>query len=115
MIYQTLHITENSKICTIQFNRSEHKNALNRLMVTELKDALVKCREKSSIVVLEGSEEYFCTGADFKEINNLNDQGLLEENTPNDYYEILLWLMKMQCLVFLKCYLVYFLLVLCHF
>lgn len=64
--YNTLLVSVNDGICSIQMNRPHKKNALSKELVNEL----IYCFEQASeseavrVVILEGAEGTFCTGAD---------------------------------------------------
>lgn len=73
-MYQYLQIekTEN-EIAIIHIQRPEAKNALNMLMVTELKEAITKLENDNEVlcVILRGDSNYFIAGADIKEMVGL--------------------------------------------
>ena len=65
-LYNTLLVSIEDGICTVQMNRPHKKNALSKELVNEL----IYCFEQASesdavrVVILEGAEGTFCTGAD---------------------------------------------------
>jgi enoyl-CoA hydratase len=69
-MYQTLQYKEDGAVATIQLNRLQKKNSLNREMRTELERLFHELAEKAAVraVVLTGGEEIFCAGADIGEI-----------------------------------------------
>jgi enoyl-CoA hydratase len=69
-MYQTLQYHEDGAVATIQLNRPQKKNSLNLEMRKELERLLHDIAEKPDVraVVLTGSEEIFCAGADISEI-----------------------------------------------
>lgn len=78
MSYQTLLITNTPDIphiINITFNRLEHRNSLNNLLISELHDALNQIEKNPAyrMVILKGQQGIFCTGMDFEEAN---------QNTP---------------------------------
>ncbi len=68
MRYQTLQVDYRDPVCHIQLDRPAQDNAINDQLVTELHDVLSSCEHRSSVVVLAGSAQTFCTGADFREL-----------------------------------------------
>ncbi len=68
MRYQTIQVDHRDPVCHIQLDRPAHDNAINDLLVTELSDALTRCEQRASVVVLAGSAQTFCAGADFREL-----------------------------------------------
>ena len=64
--FNTLLVNIDAGICSVQMNRPHKKNALSKELVNEL----IYCFEQASesdavrVVILEGAEGTFCTGAD---------------------------------------------------
>jgi len=56
-------------ICHLVFDRPEANNAINARLVAECHAALDSCEDKASVVVLSGSADVFCFGADFTELS----------------------------------------------
>jgi polyketide biosynthesis enoyl-CoA hydratase PksH len=69
MSYQTLQVRFQEPVCFLRFHRPEAKNTINRVLIEECSHVLSLCEESITIVVLEGSPEVFCFGADFAEIH----------------------------------------------
>ncbi|MGB0647275.1 MAG: enoyl-CoA hydratase/isomerase family protein [Bradymonadia bacterium] len=65
-IYNTLLVDLDNGICTITMNRPHKRNALSKELVNELIYCLEQAGESDlvRVIVLEGSEGTFCTGAD---------------------------------------------------
>ena len=63
---QTLNVTIEDGICTLVMNRPHKRNALSKEMVNELVYCLEEAAEDESIrvIILEGADGTFCTGAD---------------------------------------------------
>ncbi|MEO0342769.1 MAG: enoyl-CoA hydratase [Pseudomonadota bacterium] len=70
MSYETLIVSLDDHVQTIQLNRPKAKNALNVQMTAELAAALrdADANDKVGAIVLTGSEEAFAAGADIKEM-----------------------------------------------
>lgn len=68
--YATLDTTINDGVMTITLNRPRAKNAMNQVMVAELIDCFMSLQKSNDIrvVVLRGSEQMFCAGADIKDM-----------------------------------------------
>jgi polyketide biosynthesis enoyl-CoA hydratase PksH len=84
MNYQTIKVRFQESICFLQFNRPEANNTINDLLIEEFHHVLAMCEESITIVVLEGSPEVFCFGADFQGIHqgvHSQTQGLLSPCT----------------------------------
>jgi polyketide biosynthesis enoyl-CoA hydratase PksH len=64
--YETLQVRFQNDICFIQIDRPEANNTINDQLIEELTRALDQCEAETKIVVLAGSPEVFCFGADFK-------------------------------------------------
>jgi len=70
LTFQTLIVERLNEVCTVTLNRPDSNNCINNVLIAELNSVLDECYESVRIVVLQGSEEYFCFGADFKEIQH---------------------------------------------
>lgn len=90
MNYQTIQVRFQGTVCFILFNRPEAKNTINSLLIDECLQVLKLCEESTTIVVLEGSPEVFCFGADFQNIHDNLADGPTTENDPEPLYD--LWL-----------------------
>ncbi|MGD0832562.1 MAG: enoyl-CoA hydratase/isomerase [Terracidiphilus sp.] len=90
MTYQTIKVEFHGPVCYLQFHRPEADNAINDLLVSECHDVLSICEETAKVIVLSGSPEVFCLGADFRAIgatpHGFKDNG----DGPESLYE--LWL-----------------------
>jgi enoyl-CoA hydratase len=69
-MYRTLIYQENGAVVTLQLNRPEKKNSFNGELRGELEDALRGIAGKAEIraLVVTGSDEIFCAGADISEM-----------------------------------------------
>jgi polyketide biosynthesis enoyl-CoA hydratase PksH len=88
--YQTLKVRFEEKVCFIQLYRPQADNTINSLMIGECLDVMEECRQKATLVVLEGLPEVFCLGADFQSIHDQIDGGSQEQDDPERIYR--LWL-----------------------
>jgi polyketide biosynthesis enoyl-CoA hydratase PksH len=66
--YQTLQVDFRDPVCHIQLARPDDGNTINDLLVMELQAVLSLCEPRSSVVVLAGSAQTFCMGADFRDL-----------------------------------------------
>lgn len=93
MSYQTLLITNNPDIphlINITLNRLEHRNSLNKLLISELHDVLDQIEKNPDcrMVILKGQQGIFCTGMDFKEASQSNtEEGTTQ--SPSEYMDLL--------------------------
>jgi enoyl-CoA hydratase/carnithine racemase len=69
-MHQTLKYAEDGAVATIRLHRPEKKNAFNAEMRHEMASVLDDLTRKSAIraVVITGSDEIFCAGADISEM-----------------------------------------------
>lgn len=89
--YETIQVRFDEDICFIQIHRPEANNAINDRLIEEFAEALNLCEETVKIVVLEGSPEVFCFGADFNEIQKSFESKVQhQEQNPEPLYN--LWL-----------------------
>ncbi len=85
MSYQTIKLRLEPPICYLQLYNPAQGNTINDLMLTECLHALTALSESVHIVVLEGTEDYFCLGADFSGLQTSNANA----QTPELYYSLL--------------------------
>lgn len=84
--YETIKVQFQDSICHLQIHRPEAKNAINPRLIAECHDVLSACEESATVVVLSGSPEVFCFGADFKAVA----AGPKSDDGPEPIYD--LWL-----------------------
>ncbi|WP_046744431.1 enoyl-CoA hydratase/isomerase [Kordia zhangzhouensis] len=85
--YDTLQVKLKDEICFIQIHRPEENNTINDRLIEEFKQVLTICNTEAKVVVIEGSPEVFCFGADFKAINTKTNH---QEQNPEPLYDV--WL-----------------------
>jgi enoyl-CoA hydratase len=76
--YETIKAeTSGDNVLTVSLNRPEARNALTPLMHRELHKLFFELGEDEEIgaVVLTGAGDHFCVGADYKEMQALNEGG----------------------------------------
>ncbi len=83
--YETINVDFQESVCFVQIDRPETGNTIDGTLIEECNDVLAACEESASIVVLSGTPEVFCFGADFKSI-----AGGREQDGPEPLYD--LWL-----------------------
>lgn len=66
--YETIKVHYQNSVCFLEIDRPEARNAINSRLVAECSEVLSVCEESATVVVLSGSPEVFCFGADFKAI-----------------------------------------------
>lgn len=72
MAYETLIVEKRGAVGLVTFNRPHALNALNRILLEELLEALARFADDDGVgaVVLTGSEKAFAAGADIKEMKD---------------------------------------------
>ena len=82
--FETVVLEQKGKIRILKLNRAEKKNALNKTLRSELKQALefLTSDTKTQAVILYGGEEIFCAGFDKNEVTNL-----IQSGNPGDVRE----------------------------
>ena len=87
--YQTIRIRHEDNICFIQIFRPEANNSINNKLIDEIYLALLECKNKYSVVVLEGLPDVFCFGADFREIGeSFAESGTPPEQNAEKLYDV---------------------------
>jgi polyketide biosynthesis enoyl-CoA hydratase PksH len=66
--YETIRVDFQESICYLQIDRPDANNSINDQLVAECGNALSACEELATVVVLTGSPDVFCHGADFKAV-----------------------------------------------
>jgi polyketide biosynthesis enoyl-CoA hydratase PksH len=88
--YETINVQFQESICFIQIDRPEADNTINSQLVTECNAVLSACEEFATVIVLSGSPEVFCLGADFKAIASGPKEAHEQDDGPGPLYD--LWL-----------------------
>lgn len=66
MTFETLRVSFDDNICSLQIARPGADNSINERLIEECHRALDLCRESARLLVITGTPQAFCTGADFK-------------------------------------------------
>ena len=90
VIYKTIKVQFQESICFLQIDRPEANNTISDQLVGECNHVLDTCEESANIVVLSGSPEVFCFGADFKAIASASMKSHEHDDGPGPMYD--LWL-----------------------
>lgn len=88
--FQTLKVKFDDDICFIQIYRPESNNTINDTLIDEFHTILNDCEENAKIIILEGLDDVFCFGADFKSLEEKLNSGNTIEQNPEPLYD--LWL-----------------------
>jgi polyketide biosynthesis enoyl-CoA hydratase PksH len=89
-IYETIKVQFQETICFIQIDRPEANNTISGRLIAECNDVFSVCEEFATVVVLSGSPEVFCFGADFKTIAGASKASVDQDDGPGPLYD--LWL-----------------------
>jgi polyketide biosynthesis enoyl-CoA hydratase PksH len=88
--YETVKVQFQESICFLQIDRPEAGNTISSQLVAELHDVLAACEESVTVIVLSGTPEAFCMGADFKAIARASKSASERDDGPEPLYD--LWL-----------------------
>jgi len=88
--YKTIKVRFQESICFIQIDRPEANNTINGQLVIECDHVLSACEESATVVVLSGSPEIFCFGADFKALTKSASHINPQDDGPGALYDV--WL-----------------------
>ena len=94
MTYQTLQVRFEQSggqhdIAFIQIHRPHANNTINGQLIEECLHVLERCRQQANVVVLEGTPEIFCFGADFEALMRQADKPELESQLgPDQLYDL---------------------------
>jgi methylglutaconyl-CoA hydratase len=80
----TLTVDVSEGIATLTLDRPEKRNALNRVLVDELRRAILRVKDDPDVrvVALRGAGKDFCSGADLEELERIAGMG--EEESLED-------------------------------
>lgn len=75
--YSTLLVEQIDRIVRVTLNRPERRNALSRLMQTELIDVVETCARDTSVnvIIIRGSGKSFCSGYDIASLSDAETRG----------------------------------------
>ena len=90
MTYETIEVKFQESICFLQIDRPQAGNTISGQLVAECNDVLSACEESATVIVLSGSPEVFCLGADFKAIADASKKAHERDEGPGALYD--LWL-----------------------
>jgi methylglutaconyl-CoA hydratase len=99
-LYQYLAYHRRDRVAWITLNRPDKRNALDDVLVTELKDALLAAEqdEQAKVVVIKANGPAFCAGADLDYLRRLQayslDQNLADSQSLAQLYKTLYRLTK---------------------
>lgn len=74
--YKTLKVRFQDTLCFIEFDRAAANNTINDQLIADFNDVLTVCEASVAVLVISGSPEIFCFGADFAELANANSQSI---------------------------------------
>ena len=90
MNLSTLNIEIDNNICYIQIFRPNDKNSINKKVIEEFNYIFEKYGDIINIFVISGTEEYFCNGSDFNEVNQETKNSEMTGESERNLYN--LWL-----------------------
>jgi polyketide biosynthesis enoyl-CoA hydratase PksH len=88
--YETIEAVLREPVLTVRLHRPGAGNAITPTLVAECRDAVARYGPDATIVVLEGSPEVFCVGADFAHLAGAVRDGRTPASDPAPLYD--LWL-----------------------
>lgn len=90
MTYETIKVQYQEPVCFLQIDRPDANNTICDQLVAECDQVLSACEESMTVIVLSGSQEVFCLGADFKAIAGRSGKPATQSEDPGPLYD--LWL-----------------------
>src|SRR5258707_11653825 len=88
MGYQTIQVRIQEPICFIQFDRPDKNNTISAQLIDECHQALALCEKSITLIVLEGTPEVFCFGADLQGLNEGVATGRSTDQDPQPLYDL---------------------------
>lgn len=87
-VYETIRVRLDGPVCHLQIDRPEADNTINDTLVAECNAVLDACEEAATVIVLSGSPEVFCFGADFKGIADAAKAHKGSDEGPGPLYDL---------------------------
>lgn len=84
--YETIKVRFQESTCFLEIDRPEANNTINEQLIAELSEAVSACEELATVIVLSGSPQVFCYGADFKAVAQ-RDQVLPRERQGGEEHD----------------------------
>ncbi|MGC2744238.1 MAG: enoyl-CoA hydratase/isomerase, partial [Candidatus Angelobacter sp.] len=88
MHYKTIKVEFQETVCFVQIDRPDADNTISAQLVAECNQVLDICEDTATIVVLSGSPEVFCFGADFQAIAGESRNGDKHDDGPAPMYDL---------------------------
>jgi polyketide biosynthesis enoyl-CoA hydratase PksH len=73
--YETIKTRFQETVCFLEIDRPEANNTINGQLIEDCGHALAACEERANVVVLSGTPEVFCFGAEFADIRTDGSSG----------------------------------------
>jgi 3-carboxymethyl-3-hydroxy-acyl-[acp] dehydratase len=96
MSYRTLRVEFQDSICFMQIDRPAADNTIDAELVSECSQVLAICERAATVVVVSGSPQVFCFGADFAALTKRHGSGpaaagdAVPDSGPGPLYDV--WL-----------------------
>jgi|SRR5699024_75089 len=92
MNYENIKIEKKREILFLTIDRKEKRNALDSVLLKEMKDCLEEYRYEAdvSVIVITGDgDKTFASGADIKELKNKSSLDILKKGGMKEFYDYL--------------------------
>lgn len=99
MNYETIQVKKRDNVCFVKFISADGKNCINNTVIFELTKVFQELQESCNVIVIEGNEQYFCYGADFKQIGGNVVNGGDTTNNPAPLFDLWKMMIEAPCVV----------------
>jgi len=86
--FETIKVHLQESICFIEINRPKANNTINAQLIADFNAALSGCEESATVMVLSGSPEVFCFGADFNDLAAASKASPDQLDGPGPLYDL---------------------------
>lgn len=86
--HRAIEVSTQDTVCWVRFNRPEANNTIDKHLVEECLEVVARCERELTVLVLEGSADVFCLGADFRGMHEQEQQGYRDEHRPEALYDL---------------------------
>ena len=88
MALRELRVDWQGDVCFLQIFRPETKNTISAELIRECHEIIDECERNATVLVLSGTDQFFCSGADLNSVSELGQADVA--SNPRPLYE--LWL-----------------------
>ena len=87
--FRSIEVRFDGPICHLTLHRPDANNAINGEMIDECTNVIARCERDCAVLVIEGSPDVFCVGADFRAVRDTARTGVGHDaDAPDRLYAL---------------------------